>query len=70
MAAHAVIYEKLGATLDGRVITEIDIGLLQVNIATSGSHSGERQQCQGHEYYQLFHWVTLSGTGLVLSILL
>ena len=69
MAAQAVVHEQFGAALQRLLVVQIDIRLVQMHAAT-GREGQSRQQYQQKAQNYLSHLpVTLSGTGLVLSIL-
>ncbi len=70
MAAHAVIDKVLGAPVQGFLVRKIDIGVFQVQTTAAGGRDEHgRQQEHGCDQ-QSFHFVTLSGTDVVLSSLL
>lgn len=69
MATHAVVGEGTRAILQGSLVAQIDVDLVQRVLNAARSERKGRQQRENQCSELLFHQpVTLSGTGLVFSI--
>jgi len=66
MTVQAVIDEDAGAALHRNRIVRIDVGAIEPQFVSRRKYDKRREQ---HCEKQLSHDVTLSGSGLVLSIL-
>jgi hypothetical protein len=70
VAAHAVVGEGTRTILHGSLVGQVDVDLVQLHIMTTGGKAEGRQRSENKCSKELFHQpVTLSGTGLVFSIL-
>ncbi len=66
MAVQAVVDENAGSALDRNRIVRIDVGAIELQFVSRRKYGQRREQ---RSEKQVSHDVTLSGSGLVLSIL-
>src|SRR4030067_495954 len=69
MAGQAVVNERAGAALQRRLVAQINLYGVELDVLPAGSEAHTRQRRTQQNENRLLLFVTLSGTGLVLSIL-
>ena len=70
MARQAVVYKSLRAPLQGRFIRRTDGRMVKLDVVTAREYRERSQAKYKQETCYFFHYFTLVGSGLHLSILL